>query len=105
MVKPFSDGGISNLIAELFDHDPSVELDQVLEDEPPPGIPARLHKQSAFRKAAQVDRRETELFRQSTNLLGGSVIVARQEHNSLATLSGRILVEFGSPQVVEALDQ
>jgi hypothetical protein len=44
-------------------HDSSVELHQVLEDQPAPAIAARVHEQSTFRKPAKLDRRETELFR------------------------------------------
>src|SRR3984957_20486494 len=90
---------------ELFDHDPSVELDQILEDQPAPAVSARLHKQSAFGKAAQLDRRETELVCKRADLICGSVIVARQEHDSLATLYCRILAKDGGDQMVEALNQ
>jgi len=44
------------------DHNSSVELDQVLKDQLTPAISACLHKQSAFRKPAKFDRRETEIF-------------------------------------------
>src|ERR1700676_4224856 len=90
---------------EICDHDSSVELDQVLKDQLTPAISARLHKQSTFRKPAKFDRRETEIFRKRANLLCGTVIVARQEHHSLSTMYGRILVKDGSDQMVEALDQ
>src|SRR6202035_1980185 len=80
---------------EICDHDSSVELDQVLKDQLTPAISARLHKQSAFRKPTKFDRRETELFRKRANLICGAVIVARQEHNSLAAMYGRILVKDG----------
>src|SRR5450759_5918020 len=83
----------------------SVELDQVLKDQLTPAISARLHKQSAFRKPAKFDRRETEMFRKRTNLRCGAVIVARQEHDSPATMYGRILVKDGSDQMVEALNE
>src|SRR6202022_1468588 len=89
----------------ICDHDSSVELDQVLKDQLTPAISARLHKQSTFRKPAKFDRRETEIFRKRANLLCSTVIVARQEHDSLATMYGRILVKDGSDQMVEALDQ
>src|SRR3954469_24513976 len=62
----------------------SVELDQVLKDQLTPAISARLDQQPTFRKPAKFDRRETEIFRKRTNLRGGSVIVARQEHDSPA---------------------
>src|ERR1700730_5935015 len=94
-----------NVIIKLFDHDSSVELDQVLEDQLTPAISARLHKQSTFRKPAKFDRRETEIFRKHTNLLCSAVIVARQKHDSPATMYGRILGKDGSDQMVEALDQ
>src|ERR1700719_1814458 len=90
---------------ELCDHDSSVELDQVLKDQVTPAISARLHKQSAFRKPAKFDRRESEIFRKRTNLRCCGVIVARQEHDSPATMYGRILVKDGSDQMIEALDQ
>src|SRR6195952_2722397 len=90
---------------KICDHDSSVELDQVLKDQWTPAISARLHKQSAFRKPAKFDRRETEIFRKRTNLRCGAVIVARQEHDSPATMYGRILVKDGSAQMVEALNQ
>src|SRR5664279_5979763 len=90
---------------EICDHDSSVELDKVLEDQPTPAISPRLHKQSTFRKPAKFDRRETEIFRKRTDLLCGTVIVARQEHDSPAPMYGRILVKDGSDQMVEALDQ
>jgi AAA ATPase domain len=86
-------------------YDSSVELDQVHKDQLTPAIPARLHKQSAFRKPAKLDRRETEIFRKRPNLRCCAVIVARQEHDSSATMYGRILVKDGSDQMVEALDQ
>src|ERR1035438_2864663 len=94
-----------NVIIELSDHDSSVELDQVLKDQSTPAISARLHKQSTFRKPAKFDRRETETFRKRTNLGCCAVIVARQEHDSPATMYGRILVKDGSGQMVEALNQ
>ena len=81
---------------ETCDHGSSVELDQVLEDQPTPAISARLYKQSTFRKPAKFDRRETEIFRERTNLRRGSVIVARQKHDSPAAMHGRILVKDGS---------
>src|SRR5580700_325161 len=90
---------------EMCDHDSSVELDQVLKDQLAPAISARLHKQSTLRKPAKCDRRETEMFRKRTNLRCGAVIVARQEHDSPATMYGRILVKDGSDQMVEALNQ
>src|ERR1022692_1366726 len=82
-----------------------VELDQVLKDQLTPAISARLHKQSTFRKPAKFDRGEAKFFRKRTNLRCGSVIVARQEHDSPATMYGRILVKDGSDQMVEALNQ
>ena len=93
------------MIIELFDHDSSVELDQVLKDQLTPAISARLHKQATFRKPAKFDRRETKFFRKRANLRCGAVIVARQEHDSPATMYGRILVKDGSDQMVEALNQ
>src|ERR1700716_1396694 len=90
---------------EICDHDSSVELDQVLKDQLTPAISARLHKQSTFQKPAKFDRRETEIFRKRTNLRCCAVIVARQEHDSPATMYGRILVKDGSDQMVEALNQ
>src|ERR1700712_5631964 len=81
---------------KICDHDSSVELHQVLKDQLTPAISARLHKQSAFRKPTKIDRRETEIFRKRTNLRRGAVIVARQEHDSFATVYGRILVKDGS---------
>jgi len=90
---------------EICDYDSSVELDQVLKDQLTPAISARLHKQSTFRKAAKFDRRETEIFRMRTNLRCGAVIVARQEHDSSATLYGRILGKDGCAQMIEALNQ
>src|ERR1700733_15540839 len=90
---------------EICDHDSSVELDQVLKDQLTPAISARLHKQSTFRKPAKFDRRETEIFRKRTNLRCSSVIVARQEHDSPATMYGRILGKDGSDQMVEDLNQ
>src|SRR6185437_8523478 len=54
---------------------------------------------------AKFYRSEPEILSTRANLLCGTVIVARQEHNSLATLYGRILVKDGSGQMVEALDQ
>src|SRR5271165_5015480 len=90
---------------EICDHDSSVELDQVLKDQLTPTISARLHKQPTFRKPAKFDRRETEIFRKRTNLRCGAVIVARQEHDSPATMHARILAKSGGDQMVEALDQ
>src|SRR5258708_34426261 len=77
-------------------------LEQVLKDQLTPAISARLHKQSTFQKPAKFDRRETEIFRKRTNLRCGAVIVARQEHDSPATMYGRILFRDGSDQMVEA---
>src|SRR5450631_1984539 len=90
---------------EICDHDSLAELNQVLKDQLTPAISARLHKQSAFRKPAEFDRRETEIFRKRTNLRRGAVIVARQEHDSPATMYGRISGKDGSDQMVEALNQ
>jgi len=81
------------VIIELFDHDSSVELDQVLKDQPAPTISARLHKQSAFGKPAKFDRHKTELFRELTDLRCSVFIVARQEHDSPATMDGWIMVK------------
>ena len=55
-------------------------------------------------KPAKFDRRETKFFRKR-NLRCGAVIVAHQEHDSPATMYGRILVKDGSDQIVEALNQ
>src|SRR6202011_6252818 len=88
-----------------IDRDSSVELPQVLKDQLTPAISARLHKQSTFRKPAKFDRRETEIFRKRTNLRCCAVIVARQEHDSPATMYGRILGKDGSDQVSDALNQ
>jgi hypothetical protein len=90
---------------EVCDHDSSVELDQVLKDQSTPAISTRLHEQSAFRKSAKFDRRETEIFRKRTNLRCGAVVVARQEHDSPATMYGRILAKDCSAQMIEALNQ
>ena len=90
---------------EPFDRGSSVELDQVLEDQPTPTLSARLDEQPAFRKPAKVDRRETEVFRERADLRCGSVIVARQEHDPPATMYGRILLKDPGEQMVEALDQ
>src|ERR1035438_6308013 len=89
----------------IWDYDSSVELDQILEEQLTPAVAARLYKQSTFRKPAKFDRRETESFRNGTNLRCRSVIVARQEHDSPATMYGRILIKDGSDQMIEALDQ
>jgi len=48
---------------------------------------------------------EAEIFRERADLRCGIVIVACQEHDSPATMYGRILVQDGSDQMVEALDQ
>src|SRR5450432_1270138 len=90
---------------EICDHDSSVELDQVFKDQLTPAISAPLHEQSTFRKPAKFDRREPETFRKRTNLRCGALIVARQEHDSPATMYGRVLVKDGSDQMVEALNQ
>jgi hypothetical protein len=92
------------VIIEIRDQDSSIELDQVPKDQPTPAISPRLHKQPTFRKAAEFDRRETEIFRKRTNLLCSTVIVARQEYDSPAPMYGRILLQDGSDQMVEALD-
>lgn len=70
---------------------PSVELDQVLEDQSAPAISTRLDQQSTFRKPTQLDRCETEIFRKPTDFRCCFVIVAGQEHGSPATLYGWIL--------------
>src|SRR3546814_11884840 len=74
-------------------------------DQAAPAIRVRLHKQATFRKPAKFDRRESEISRKRRNLLAGSVIVARQEHDPLAAMDGRILVEDGSGQVVERSEE
>src|SRR6185312_11137674 len=51
-------------------------------------ISTRLYKESTFRKAAQFYRRETESFRKRADLVRGSISVAREEHDSLATRYG-----------------
>jgi hypothetical protein len=60
-------------------------------------IPTRVHEQPTFQKPAKFDRRETEVFRKLTNLRYRAVIVARQEHDSLATMCGWILVRMIEP--------
>ena len=90
---------------ETRDRYPSVELEQVLEDQPAPAISPRLDEQSAFRKPAELDRRETELFRKRSDLVRSTVVVARKEHGSPAAVGGRILFELGSDEVVETLDK
>ena len=57
-----------------------VELEQVLEDEMPPALSARLDEQTSLRQPANLDRREPEMFRKRANIVRGSVVVARQEH-------------------------
>jgi hypothetical protein len=83
----------------------SVELDEVLEDQPTPTVSARLHKQSAFRKPANLNRRETKTFRELANFRRSVFIVAGQVHDSPAAMHGRILVKNRGDQMVEALDQ
>jgi hypothetical protein len=82
-----------------------VERDQDLEDQLTPALSTRLHKQSTFRKSAKSDRRKAEPFRKRTNLGYGAIIVARQKHHSSATIYGRILVQDGGGQMVEALNR
>ena len=82
----------------------SVELDQILEDQPTPAVPAPLHQQSTFRKPAKVDRRETEVS-------ASAAISAAAPSSSLArkTTSCRRgrpdPGQDGSGQMIEALDQ
>src|SRR4051795_11574797 len=83
----------------------SAELDEILEDQVAPAVSARLDQQSAFRKPAEFDRREAELFRKRANLRCGRVTIARQEHDSPAAMDGWILGKHGSTQMIEALDQ
>ena len=94
-----------NKVAHAARPSSSVELEQVLEDRSPPAISARLHEQPAVRKAAKLDRRETKSLGKRTNLPCCAVIVAREEHDSPATMHGRVLVKNRSAQMVEALDQ
>src|ERR1700721_2588097 len=84
-------------------HDSPVPIAQGLKDQPAPTISPRLHKQSPFRKPAKFYRRDPEIFCKRANLLCGTVIVTRQEHDSLATIYGWILIKDGSDQMVEAL--
>src|SRR4051794_18483809 len=85
--------------------DAHVELDQVLEDQWAPAVPARLHKKSAFRKPAKLDRRESQLSRKRTDLRCCAVIVTRQEHDPPTTVDGRDLIECRGDQMIEPLDQ
>jgi hypothetical protein len=91
-----------NWLAELG-HDPSVELDHILEDQPAPTVSTRLHKQSTFGKPAKFDRRETEIPCERGNFICGAVIVARQEHDSPAAMYRRILVKDGGNRQVVGL--
>ena len=93
------------IVHPVCDHDSSVELDQVLKDQLTPTVSARLDQQPAFRKPAEFDRRETEIFRKRTYLRCGGVIVARQEHDSPPTVYCRVLREDRGGQMIEALDQ
>jgi protein-S-isoprenylcysteine O-methyltransferase Ste14 len=67
--------------------------------QPTPGISARLHQQSAFRKPAKFDRRETEIARERGNFICGAVIVARQEHDSPAAMYRRTMINSVLPLV------
>lgn len=61
----------------------------MFEDQPTPTVSARLDKQPTFRQAAQLDWRETQLLRKRTHLRCCAVIVACQEHDSVAAMGGR----------------
>ena len=67
-----------------------------------PTISARLHKQSTFRKPAKSDRRETEMFREFTNLRCSVFIVAGEEHDSPANGDRPIAIQQAWLQDVTA---
>src|SRR3546814_4756157 len=48
---------------------------------------------------------DLEVFRKDSNLRCCAVVVACQEHDSAATMYGRILAKNASAQMVETLDQ
>ncbi|MDB5960597.1 MAG: hypothetical protein JWP59_1891, partial [Massilia sp.] len=62
------------------------------------------HQQSAFRQRAKFDRRKPELLRHCSDLRRCAVIGAREEHDPLATMDGRILGKNRRTQMVETLD-
>jgi len=93
------------MLSTVLPRKSSVELDQIPKDQLTPAISARLHKQSSFRKPTKFDRREAEFLRKYTDFRCIAVIVARQEHDSPATMCGRILDNDGSAPMIEALDK
>jgi hypothetical protein len=108
-IKPLCESILPGFANPATPVDGAVELDQtVLERSVDPRYfraPARAVHLPKARQAAHLDRRETEIFRKRTNLRCCAFIVARQEHDSSATMDGRILIKDGSDQMVEALDQ
>src|SRR5580693_8624547 len=80
-------------------------LEQVLEDQRPPALVPRVHKRATLFELPEIDGCETELFGKGRHQRCGTFVVAREEHDSPATMYGRILVKDGSDQMVEALNQ
>src|SRR5258708_32274582 len=80
-------------------------LEQVLEDQRPPALVPRVNKRTTLFELPEIDGCETELFGEGLYQRCGTFVVARQEHDSPATMYGRILVKDGSDQMVEALNQ
>jgi NAD(P)-dependent dehydrogenase (short-subunit alcohol dehydrogenase family) len=83
----------------------AVNLDQVLEDQPTPGVAASFNEWSALRKPAEFYRCEAEPLRERPDLRCGTLVIARQEHDPPAAVHGRIPAEHARAQMVEALDQ
>src|SRR5277367_1832897 len=80
-------------------------LEQVLEDQSAPALVPRVHKRATLFELPEIDGCETELFGEGRRQRCGIFVVAREEHDSPATMYGRILVKDGSDQMVEAPNQ
>ncbi len=80
-------------------------LEQVLEDEWPPGSAACLHQCATLVEFPQLDGCEPEFFGQIRHGSDGVLVVARQKDDPVAAFDDRICCERGSNQVIEAFHE
>ena len=80
-------------------------LEQVLEDQLPPGAAACVHQRATLAELSQLDGCEPELFGQGRHGSGRVLVVARQKDDPVAALHDRIGSQGGRNQVIEPFDE
>src|ERR1700736_1163664 len=80
-------------------------LEQILEDEPPPGFAACVHQRATLVELSQLDGCESELFGQVRHGSDSVLVVARQKDDPVAALYDRVGSQGGRNQVIKTLHQ